>query len=238
MQWDIVIQYRAEMAQGLLVTVEAAVASLVLSTLGGVVVGLAGSAPVRSLRGASRVYIEVFQNTPYLIIVYFMYHGLGHLGLLLTALQAGVLGLSIYSAAYMAEAIRSAVQSIHRGQWEAASVSGLTYLQAMRFVIIPQGLVYALPPLTNQWVRLIKNTSVLALIAGGDLLYQTNVLVAQTYVVFEFYILLAAAYLVITVPLSRAAEFIERRIGWRRAAVRQLRVRVAKPPILRVETER
>lgn len=232
MQWNVVIQYRAELAQGLVVTAEAAVASLALSTLGGLVVGLAGGAPPKSLRVLSRVYIELFQNTPYLIVVFFMYHGLAHTGILLSALQAGVLGLSLYSAAYMAEAIRSAIRSIHRGQWEAATASGLTYLQSMCFVIIPQGLVYALPPLTNQWVRLIKNTSVLALIAGGDLLYQTNVLVAQTYVVFEFYIFLAAAYLVITVPLSRAAEFVERRIGWRRVRARQAELKAGQPRLV------
>jgi putative glutamine transport system permease protein len=218
MQWDVVFQHRDLLAEGLVVTLEASAASLVLSTLGGLVLGLADSAPVSWIRSVARVYVEVFQNTPYLIVVLFMYHGLANAGLLLSPMGAGVLGLSLYSAAYMAEAIRSGIRSIHRGQWDAARVSGLNYLQTMRRVVLPQGLVYALPPLTNQWVRLVKNTSILAVIAGGDLLYQTNLLVAQTYVVFEFYIVVAAVYLVITVPLSRAAEILERRIGWKRVA--------------------
>lgn len=218
MQWDVVLRHRDLLAEGLVVTIEASVASLVLSTLGGLVLGLADSAPVSWIRSVSRVYVEVFQNTPYLIVVLFMYHGLANAGLLLSPMGAGVLGLSLYSAAYMAEAIRSGIRSIHRGQWDAARVNGLSYLQIMRRVVLPQGLVYALPPLTNQWVRLVKNTSILAVIAGGDLLYQTNLLVAQTYVVFEFYLLVAAVYLVITVPLSRAAEILERRIAWKRVA--------------------
>ena len=220
MQWDVVLQHRDTLVEGLLVTIQASVASLVLSTLGGLVLGLADSAPVRWLRATSRIYVELFQNTPYLIVVLFMYHGLATAGLVLSAMGAGVLGLSLYSAAYMAEAIRSGIRSIHRGQWDAARVSGLSYLQTMRRVVLPQGLVYALPPLTNQWVRLVKNTSILAVIAGGDLLYQTNMLVAQTYVVFEFYLVVAAVYLVITVPLSRAAEVLERRIAWKRAPAR------------------
>src|SRR5919201_4296877 len=156
MQWDVVLQHREVLAEGLLVTIEASVASLVLSTAGGLVLGLADSAPVAALRWCSRVYVELFQNTPYLIVVLFIYHGLATTGLLLTAMQAGVVGLSMYSAAYMAEAIRSGIRAIHRGQWDAARVSGLGYLPTMRRVVLPQGLVYALPPLTNQWVRLVK----------------------------------------------------------------------------------
>src|SRR5581483_8785313 len=118
MQWDVVLQHREALIDGLVVTLQASAASLVFSTLGGLVLGLADSAPVAWLRAASRVYVELFQNTPYLIVVLFMYHGLATAGLVLSAMGAGVLGLSLYSAAFMAEAIRSGIRSIHRGQWD------------------------------------------------------------------------------------------------------------------------
>lgn len=187
----------------------------------GIVVVVARSAPSRALRSAASVYVEVFQNTPYLLVVLFVYDGLAQIGLRFDALQAGIIGLSIYSGAYMAEAIRSGFLAVDRGQWIAARSTGMGFMQVIRLIVMPQAIAYAIPPLTNQWVRLVKNTSVLAIIAGGDLLYQTNQLVSETYIVFPFYLVVAAGYWLLTIPLTRLGEYAERCFAWRRAAPRR-----------------
>lgn len=188
----------------------------------GTAVVIASASPVRVLRVAAAVFVEIFQNTPYLLVVLFAYDGLAQVGLRFSALQAGIVGLSVYSGAYMAEAIRSGLLAVDRGQWLAARSSGMGFLQVIRLIVMPQAIAYAIPPLTNQWVRLIKNTSVLAIISGGDLLYQTNQLVSATYIVFPFYLVVAAGYWILTIPLSRAGEYIESCFAWRRAAPKRL----------------
>jgi putative glutamine transport system permease protein len=120
----------------------------------------------------------------------------------------------------MGEAIRSGIQSVGRGQWHAAEASGLSFLAVMRLVILPQALALALPPLTNQWVRLVKNTSLLSVVAGGDVLYHAIEISGRTFAVLPVYMTIAVAYLTLTVPLSRAADFFGERIAWRRAALR------------------
>ena len=218
-QWSAVIEHRDVLLQGFAVTCISSFWCLVLSMALGLLVVVAGASPLRLLRVASNIYVEVFQNTPYLLVVLFFYDGLAQAGLKFTPLQAGVIGLSMYSGAYMAEAIRSGILAVDRGQWLAARASGFGFLHTIVLIVMPQALAYAIPPLTNQWVRLVKNTSVLAIIAGGDLLYQTNQLVSETYIVFPFYLVVAAAYLVLTIPLTRAAELVERSFGWRRVAM-------------------
>jgi len=187
----------------------------------GIVVVVANASPVHAMRVATRIYVEVFQNTPYLLVVLFVYHGLAEVGLKFSALQAGIIGLSMYSGAYMAEAMRSGILAVDRGQWLAAIASGLGFMQTIRLIVMPQSFAYAIPPLTNQWVRVIKNTSVLAIVAGSDLLYQTNQLVAQTYIVFPFYLMVAAAYLILTIPLTRAGELVEGLFAWRRVSLKR-----------------
>ena len=126
------------------------------------------------LKGIARVYVEFFQNTPLVLQVLFMYYGLLYAGMDLSKEQIGVIGLGIYTGAYISEVVRTGISSIPHGQTEAALSQGFTHLQAMRYIILPQSVKIALPPLVNQMVALIKNTSVLAMIAGGDLMYRSN----------------------------------------------------------------
>ena len=123
------------------------------------------------------------------------------------------LRLSIYTSAFIAEAIRSGILSVPKGQMEAARSSGLTYIQTMRMIILPQAIKIVIPPIGNQFINLVKNSSILALIAGTDLMYQADLISAKTYVVFDVYIFVALFYLVITIPLSLGVGYLEKRLA-------------------------
>jgi putative glutamine transport system permease protein len=126
---------------------------------------------------------------------------------------AGTIGLTIYTAAFISEAIRAGILSVPKGQMEAARSTGLTYGQAMRFIILPQAIKIVIPPLGNQFLNLVKNSSLLAVVAGGDLMYQGDLISAMTYVTFDTYIFVALFYLVLTIPLSIGVGYLEKRLA-------------------------
>ena len=126
------------------------------------------------LRGVTRVYVEVVQNVPLLLQVFVLYAIFPLVGLTLAAFWIGVLAIGIYHGGYMSEVVRSGIGSIHRGQFEAAKSQGFGYWQTMFLIILPQAFRIILPPLAVQAANLVKNTSVLALIAGGELMYFSN----------------------------------------------------------------
>jgi putative glutamine transport system permease protein len=160
--------------EGLGVTLLVAVLALLLALLLGIVFGLFSTSSLKSLRAFSRVYVELFQNTPLVIQIFFVYNALPYIGIRMHEFLIGVLCVGIYHGAYVAEVVRAGITSIPKGQWEAARSQGFSYVQAMRYIILPQTITIVLPPLGNQAVNLIKNTSVLALIAGGDLMYRAD----------------------------------------------------------------
>ncbi|EPR29500.1 Glutamine transport system permease protein glnM [Geobacillus sp. WSUCF1] len=138
--------------------------------------------------------------------------GLPAVGIRFDSFTAGTLGLMVYTAAFIAEAIRSGIQAVPKGQMEAARSSGLTYLQAMRYVILPQAVKIVIPPLGNQFINLVKNSSVLGVIAGLDLMYYGDLISSKTFVTFDVYIFVALFYLVLTIPLSLGVGYLERRL--------------------------
>jgi aspartate/glutamate/glutamine transport system permease protein len=161
-------------AEGFGNTLLASVVALGLALLLGIIFGVLGSVHFKIPKLLNRLYVEIIQNTPLVIQVFFLYNGLPHLGVMLPVITVGILGVGVYHGAYIAEVIRAGIQSIHRGQMEAALSQGFSYVGAMRHVILPQATRVVLPPLANQAVNLVKNTSVLALIAGGDLMYRAD----------------------------------------------------------------
>jgi len=210
--WD----YREQLLNGAVTTIWVSILTLFLSTaLGLVVAGLANAGGAG--HALSRVYVEIFQNIPYLILVFIFYFGLAQVGVRLSAVQAVIVGLTLYSAAYTAEAIDSGIRGVSDGERRAAVATGMDRLTILRAIVLPQAVVYCLPSLTNQWVRVIKNTTVLAVIGGGDLLYEANLGSAQTYQVFAFYGFVAVAYWILIIPLTRVSARAETVRAWRRA---------------------
>lgn len=200
-------------ASGLGQTVLASVLALGLSVVVGTLMGVLALAPLGLLRRVNRIYVEFFQNTPLVTQVFFLYHGLPRLGITLPVLAVGVVGLGIYTGAYIAEIIRAGIQSVHRGQLEAAYAQGLTYVQAMREIVLPQAFRVIVPPLTNQFVNLVKNSSVLSMIAGYDLMYQADSWSSWNLKYAVAYTAIALIYLALTLPLSTLARRLEKRMG-------------------------
>jgi putative glutamine transport system permease protein len=207
-------------ASGLLTTLTVAVLALLLALLVGVVLGLFSTSESRVLRGFARVYVEFFQNTPLVIQVFFLYNGLPYAGIVLSEFAIGVLGVGLYHGAYIAEVVRAGIQSIHRGQMEAAHSQGFTTLQAMLWIILPQTVRIILPPMANQAVNLVKNTSVLAIIAGGDLMYRSNAWATNGTLSYgPSYVVTGVLYFILCFPLATWARRYEERLRSRTVPV-------------------
>jgi putative glutamine transport system permease protein len=198
---------------GFKVTLMISLLALIGSFFIGAIIAVMRIVPIAPLRWIATAYVEFFRNIPLLVIVFFFYIGTPSLGLQLSGFTAGTIGLTIYTSAFIAEAIRSGILSVPKGQMEAARSSGLNYGQTMRMVILPQAIKIVVPPIGNQFINLVKNSSILALIAGTELMYQADLISAKTYVVFDVYIFVALFYLVITIPLSLGVSYLEKRLA-------------------------
>lgn len=189
-------------------TIISSLIALVSSLILGVLIAIMRIAPIKPLNWLGTAYVEFIRNIPLLIITFFFF-----LGLKLSGLYAGTLALTIYTSSFTAEAIRAGILSVSKGQMEAARSSGLTYGQAMRFIILPQAVKIVIPPLGNQFINLVKNSSILAVVAGLDLMYHGDLISSRTFVVFDVYIFVAAFYLILTIPLSLGVGYLEKRLA-------------------------
>ncbi|MFJ7847890.1 amino acid ABC transporter permease [Peribacillus sp. NPDC097206] len=189
-------------------TIISSLIALVSSLILGVLIAIMRIAPIKPLNWLGTAYVEFIRNIPLLIITFFFF-----LGLKLSGLYAGTLALTIYTSSFIAEAIRAGILSVSKGQMEAARSSGLTYGQAMRFIILPQAVKIVIPPLGNQFINLVKNSSILAVVAGLDLMYHGDLISSRTFVVFDVYIFVAAFYLILTIPLSLGVGYLEKRLA-------------------------
>jgi putative glutamine transport system permease protein len=199
---------------GLGYTIVVAVLALVFALILGIIFGVFSTAHWGFLRAASRVYVEFFQNTPLMLQVVFLGFGLPIVWPqfnVVPVLIVGVIGVGIYHGAYISEAVRAGIQSISKGQLEASLSQGMTYVQAMRHVIIPQALTVVLPPLTNQAVNLIKNTSVLLYIGAPELMYQSKSIQASNYNPGPVYVVAMVLYFCLCYPLAFLAKKLEER---------------------------
>jgi aspartate/glutamate/glutamine transport system permease protein len=196
-------------ADGFAITILTSLLGLLLALSLGTVFGVTGVAPSRLARGLNRIYVEVIQNTPIVIQIFVLYNGLPHFGVVLPVFTLGVLGVGIYHGAYIAEIVRSGIQAIPRGQMEAAYSQGFGFWEAMRYIILPQTKQIVFPAITNQAVSLIKNTSVLAMVAGGELMYHADSWSSSNMYYGPAYIITGLLYLSICYPLAAYARRLE-----------------------------
>ena len=173
-KWAALFDDRGIFLEGLVTTLEVAVFALILALVLGVIFGIAGVFPKAWVRIINRIYVEFFQNTPLVIQAIFLYHALPHLHIMIPVTAIGILGVGIYSGAYMSEVFRSGINAVPRGQLESGLSQGFGYWQAMWHIVLPQARRTILPALGNQAIAIVKNTSVLAMIAGGDLMYVSD----------------------------------------------------------------
>ena len=210
-KWEALFQRWPDLLTAFGVTVGISVLALVIALVLGILFGVFSVSRLSVLRGITRVYVEVVQNVPLLLQVFVLYAIFPLVGLTLAAFWIGVLAIGIYHGGYMSEVVRSGIGSIHRGQFEAAKSQGFGYWQTMFLIILPQAFRIILPPLAVQAANLVKNTSVLALIAGGELMYFSNSFAGATSYYGPAYVMAAVLYFAICFPLSRLALYLERR---------------------------
>lgn len=207
--WGKVWTYRGTFLLGLFNTVRTAVFAILLALILGIIFGLMATSGKRVLRGISRVYVEVIQNTPILLQTCFLYYALAFSGHSIGIITTGILALGIYTGAYMAEVVRAGIESIPRGQFEAAQSQGFTYLEKMYYIILPQSIKIILPPMVNQVVNLIKNTSCLYIIGGADLISLTYSFVTGENTGGAYapaYLISGLLFFIICFPLSKTAS--------------------------------
>ena len=194
-------------------TVALSVTSMALAMAGGLLVSLCRLYGPRPLQAAALGYVEFFRGIPLLLVLFFLYFGLAHYGVDLPATRTAVLGFGLTYAAYEAEVYRSAIRSVPRGQWEAALALGMSGPQAFRKVIFPQALRTALAPMTNDFVALFKDTSLVSVIAVRELTKEYLILSRSSLKFVELGLLTAALYLAMSIPLGYLSRWLERRWG-------------------------
>ena len=203
-----------ELAHGTLITVEVTVSAIALGCIFGLFIGLGRLDPrKRLLYGACTAYVSFIRGTPLLVQLFIWFFGLPHFGIDLPAFVCGVLGMGMYSGAYVSEIVRGAIQSIDRGQMEAARSLGMPYGMAMRQIVIPQSVVRMIPPLGNEFVALIKNSSLVSLLTITDVMHEGQKIISVSYRSLEVYLAIALVYFVLTNATGLALRVLERRLG-------------------------
>ena len=199
--------------EGALVTVEVTSMALTLGCLIGLLVGIGRLNPKRRVvYSVCTLYVTFIRGTPLLVQLFIWFFGLPQFGLLLPAMVCGVLGLGIYSGAYVSEIVRGAIQSIHHGQREAALALGLTPLMSMFKVILPQAIVRMIPPLGNEFIALIKNSALVSLLTIHDLMHEGQKIISVSYRSLEVYLVVALIYLVLTSGVAARLAAYERKL--------------------------
>jgi polar amino acid transport system permease protein len=199
---------------GALVTVEVTVGAIVLGCILGLVIGLARLDPRRRFVYAlGTAYVSFIRGTPLLVQLFIWFFGLPHFGINLPAFLCGVLGMGVYSGAYVSEIVRGAIQSIDRGQMEAARSLGMPYSMAMRQIVVPQAVVRMIPPLGNEFIALIKNSSLVSLLTIADVMHEGQKIISVSYRSLEVYLAVALVYFVLTNLTGFALRSAERRLG-------------------------
>ena len=200
---------------GVLVTLQLAFISGLCGLTSGSLIGIIRLSHIKSLRFLARVYIDFFRGTPLLVQIFMIYFGLPAISqemgftLTLNRLAAGVIALSLNSAAYIAEIVRGGIQSIEIGQSEAAKSLGLNPVQTMTYVIFPQALRRMIPPLGNEFISLLKDTSLVAVIGFEELFRKGQLIVSENYRAFEVYVAVAVIYLCLTLICSQLFSRLE-----------------------------
>jgi polar amino acid transport system permease protein len=215
-QWDFatLLQYRGLILFGMLTTVGFTLLTAVMGLAVGVVVALGRMTGRKWVSGPLVALVEVFRCTPVLVQLIWCYYALPVLiGVEMSPGTAAAVTLSLYGGSFYAEIIRGGIASIEAGQWDAGRALGLTRLKLMRLVIMPQALKRMIPPLVNQTILQLKNTSLVSVLAVPDLLYQGQLITSATYRPLETYSVVAVMYFVLLFPLTRMAQALERRMA-------------------------
>ena len=214
MDWLFISAHLPDFLGGAWVTLRFGLYGVACSLILGLLCSLVLTFRVPVLRALVRIYVELSRNTPLLVQLFFLYFGLPKVGVKLSAEACAITGLTFLGGAYMAEALRSGLEAVDRGQTESGLCIGLTPLQNLRFVILPQALATAIPAIGANAIFLIKETSVFSAVALADLMYVAKDLIGMYYKTDEALLMLTVAYLTLLLPISIAFSLWERRLRY------------------------
>jgi len=210
--WSVVWTHRGELLEATGITCLLTIATMALAVPCGIVVAVLRLYAIAPVRAVATAYVELFRNLPLILVVYAAFYVLPILtGLGLSPLATGLAALSLNVTAYNAETFRAGINSIRRGQVEAAMALGMTRAQALRRVVLPQALRRILPVLASTWVSLFKDTSLVSVIAVTELAYVAMQIRAQTFRVLEMLTAMAILYWLLGYPQAKLADWIQRR---------------------------
>jgi len=211
LDWSVLWQYRNVFLQGLQMTLKVSLVSTVIAIIIGIIMGIMRLSKIKFIQAIAYVYVEIIRNTPLLVQLYVIYFGIGNFINYQTNFWPAVAGLSIFAGSYVTEIVRAGIQSVARGQQEAALSVGMTEGQAMRLVILPQAMMKILPPLAGQFITLIKDSSLVSFLALTDITFAARKITASTFRPLEVYVGAALLYFVLTATLSQGVALLERR---------------------------
>mgnify|MGYP001131565841 FL=1 len=217
---SIIQTYKVMLLQSLGQTLLLTLLSLIFAFLIGLIFGLMNVSKSKILNCIGTIYVDGIRGVPLIVLAYFIYFGIpaavkaiGFTDFKLTALVAGTISLSMNAGAYMAEIFRAGIQSVDKGQMEAARSLGLSYGKSMRKVILPQAIRTMIPSIINQFIISLKDTSILSVIGFPELTKAGNIIVGNTFKALQVWGIVAVMYMVVIITLSRVAKRIERRIN-------------------------
>lgn len=205
--------YQADILSGLKITIMASLIALVFSLLIGTFMAILQVSKTKWIKRLGNSYVNLFRNLPLLIVVMFFFVVIPLYGIKIDGITAGTIGLTLYTSAFIADTVRAGIEGIPKGQMEAGLASGLTYSQVMRLIVLPQAFKLVIPPLGNQFINLVKNSSILAMVTGADLMYQGDLIASSTFNTIGTYTLIGLIYLMMTMPLSYLMKYLEVRLA-------------------------
>jgi len=210
MNWSVITEYLPNFIYGVYLTLRLSVLATLVAIVIGTIAGLGRISKNRLVFYVTTAYVEFIRGIPLLVFLMFIYFGIGNF-INMSGFTAAVVGLGVFAGSFVAEIVRAGIQSIPKGQMEAARSSGMTYLMAMRLIILPQALRSILPPLANQFISLIKDSSLVMVIGVADLTLQARNVIVATFRSFEVWIFTAILYFAMTFSLSQLSRLLERR---------------------------
>lgn len=212
MDFSFLSEYKLFFIDGLKYTIMLAFFTVIIGSIFGLLLSLMRLSKNRLLKFIGTAYVEFIRGTPLILQLYIIFYGLPFLGVVLPGFSAGIIALSMNSAAYISEIVRAGIQSVDKGQMEAARSIGMKKPMAMRYIIIPQAIKTILPALGNEFITVIKESSIVSVIGIHDLMYNADTVRGNTFRVFEPLIIAALMYFALTFGLSKILAVFERRM--------------------------
>ncbi|MGI8706782.1 MAG: amino acid ABC transporter permease [Actinomycetota bacterium] len=216
--WGVLVDHFPQFRDGFLVTLGLVSVSFVIAVVVGTFIAALRVQPIKPLRWIGTIYVEFFRNIPLLVLLFIAFAGLRRAGVNIGPFAAGTGSLGLYTAAYVAEAIRSGVFAVGQGQIEASLSMGFTYPQTLRKIVLPQAIRTVIPPLGNLTIAMIKNSAIIGVALGlaQDLLKEARIINSNTFQTNEVFFWAAVGYLIMTVSATLTVRRLEQRLVIRR----------------------